>query len=120
MKNKRLSTAIQTSFGLLLAISAGATECFAVTRNFDGGPSGLGTDFHTGINWTTDLVPTTADYGIIQDNKDNVYRSILLFSVIYICFFQTPFFSQYCLLHFRQPAGAIVQSFYAALAVGLV
>ena len=75
MKNKRLSTALQTSFGLLLALSAASTECWAVTRNFDGGPTGLGDDFHTGVNWTTDLVPTMADYGIIQDNKTAVFSS---------------------------------------------
>ena len=73
MKNKRLSTALQTSLGLLLALSAASTDCWAVTRNFDGGPTGLASDFHTDVNWTTDMVPNMSDYGIIQDNKTAIF-----------------------------------------------
>ncbi|MCI0334828.1 MAG: hypothetical protein L0228_16565 [Planctomycetes bacterium] len=75
MKTSRLSAALTTSFGLLLAISAASPDCWAQQRFFDGGPSGTGTDFHDPVNWSDDMVPSAGFRYIIQDNKTATFSS---------------------------------------------
>ena len=57
MRASRLATALMTSLGMLLALSAANPDCWADFVYFDGGPTGLGTDFVDGANWDPDGVP---------------------------------------------------------------
>jgi hypothetical protein len=76
MSNTRLSTALTMSFGLLLAISAGSADCWAQEIFFDGGtPPGSGTDFHTAVNWSNDMVPSATGFYLIQDNRTAIFSS---------------------------------------------
>ena len=57
MKTSRLSAALMTSLGMVLALSAANPDCWADFVYFDGGPTGLGTAFVDGANWDPDGVP---------------------------------------------------------------
>ena len=55
------------AFGVIsMAIASVAS---AANINFDGGPSGTGTDYLTAENWAGDVVPTTDDGSIITNDK---------------------------------------------------
>ena len=54
MKTSRLSTALMTSFGLLLAISAASPDCWAQEIFVLFRLAARSTDFHIATNWTPD------------------------------------------------------------------
>jgi hypothetical protein len=75
-KTSRLSNALKTSFGLLLAVSAAGPDCCAQEIFFDGGtPPGPGTDWHSAVNWSNDMVPNAAGFYLIQDNRTAIFSS---------------------------------------------
>ncbi len=80
MKTSRLSTALITSFGLLIAISVGSPVCWAQIT-FVGDcpgcepPNTASTDFNLASNWNPAVFPSTSESYIIQDNRTAVFSS---------------------------------------------
>jgi hypothetical protein len=80
MKTSRLSTALRTSFGLLIAISVGSPVCWAQIT-FVGDcpgcppPNTESTDFNLASNWSPAVFPNTSESYYIQDNRTAVFAS---------------------------------------------